>query len=330
MKKTTLFLFALWALSACGDAFFTKEDDSALATFDGFYKEVDTYFSFFPLLTIDFDSAYASNRALLQANPSRQELIDRLQEMINVLGDGHTNVFVPDMLRYDFVAKYPVNKLEQLQNYFNKSSNSNRAIEYGKIKGENIGYLRITSFGFSESSYTIIDQILSEFNGVNAIIIDVRSNGGGNSDNADLIMSRFNDQQRLMFRTRKRKGERNDFGAWLDVFTPVYEGTRFGGKVAVLTNRGCFSSTEWFVAGMRTMPQVTIVGDTTGGGSGRPLPRELPNGWAMRVSNTQAQLPEGQDYQFTGIYPDEPLWITQAQIDNNIDAILEKAIAILK
>ncbi|HAS44157.1 MAG TPA: hypothetical protein DCS93_27005 [Microscillaceae bacterium] len=330
MKKRLLLLVMVVGLSACGNLFFDKEDNSNLATFDAFYQEIDAHFSFFPLLTINFDSAYTSNRAILQSNPTRETLINRLQEMINVLGDGHTNVYIPQTIRYDFTAKFPVNKLESIDAYLDKSSNSSQVMVYGKIKNENLGYIDITTFGASESNYLLIDRILRDLTGVTGIIIDVRSNGGGNSKNADLIISRFNDQSRMMFRSRERVGKRDEFGAWVEGFTTIFEGTRFTGKVAVLTNRGCYSTTEWFIAGMRTIPQVTVVGDTTGGGSGRPLPRELPNGWAMRISNTQRQLPEGRDYQFSGIYPDVPVWISQAQIDNNIDAILEQAIAILK
>ncbi|OJJ22853.1 hypothetical protein BKI52_00445 [marine bacterium AO1-C] len=330
MKKILLLLIITAHLSACGNLFFTKEDNSSLATFDAFYQEIDTHFSFFPLLTINFDSAYASNRAILQANPNRSELINRLQEMLNVLGDGHTNVYTPDLLRYDFAEKFPVNKLVSIVEYIDRSSNSNRVIEYGKIKNENIGYIHISSFGANESIYLLIDKILSDLAGVNGMIIDVRSNGGGSSNNANLIISRFNDQSRFMFRSRQRIGKRDEFGAWVESFTPIFEGARFAGKVVVLTNRRCYSATEWFLAGMRTLPQVTIVGDTTGGGSGRPLPRELPNGWAMRVSNTQRQLPDGRDYQFSGIYPDVPLWISDADLDSNTDTILEAAINLLK
>jgi C-terminal processing protease CtpA/Prc len=71
------------------------------------------------------------------------------------------------------------------------------------------------------------------------------------------------------------------------------------------------------------------VGDTTGGGSAIPILRELPNGWILRISNSQLMLPSGTDFQNTGLYPQFPIWITSQDAENGIDTILEKAISIL-
>jgi C-terminal processing protease CtpA/Prc len=100
--------------------------------------------------------------------------------------------------------------------------------------------------------------------------------------------------------------------------------------VAVLTNRGSFSATEWFVLFMQLQANVTIVGDTTGGGGAVPISRELPNGWILRVSNTQTKLASGKVFQKSGIAPDVPVWITESDEQKNVDTILESAIALLK
>ena len=55
-------------------------------------------------------------------------------------------------------------------------------------------------------------------------------------------------------------------------------------KVVVLTNRHSYSATNDFVNSMRCFPNVTLVGDKTGGGSGLPFSSELPNGWGVRFS----------------------------------------------
>src|SRR5438045_9498089 len=62
---------------------------------------------------------------------------------------------------------------------------------------------------------------------------------------------------------------------------------QFKEKVTVLTNRYSFSATEDFIFMMTSFPNVTLIGDNTGGGSGsRPILKEMPNGWAYRVSTT--------------------------------------------
>ena len=52
----------------------------------------------------------------------------------------------------------------------------------------------------------------------------------------------------------------------------------------LLINRHSYSATNDFVNAMRYFPNVTLVGDKTGGGSGLPFSSELPNGWGVRFS----------------------------------------------
>ena len=311
-----------------------KADDPLLA-FDEFYSQVDTKFSFFSYLSQDFDSAFQINRNTLEENPSPEVLVEALQEMINLLGDGHSNVFLSSNAAISYTGwydQYPVNTLSDISGYFQNYIKVNQALEYGSLNN-NIGYIKVNTFSGSlpSSNYLEIDTILNEFENKVGIIIDVRSNGGGNSNNADTLISRFNDEPRLAFRARRREpSSRDSFGPWFEKLTDVHSGNRFLKPVAVLTNRRSFSSTEWFVSGMRTIPHVTIVGDTTGGGSGNPVFAPLPNGWSMRVSNTQKELPEGRDYQYEGIYPDIPVWVTTENSLAGIDTILERAIEAIR
>ena len=62
----------------------------------------------------------------------------------------------------------------------------------------------------------------------------------------------------------------------------------------LLTNRGTFSAANYFAAFMRTLPQVTQIGATTGGGGGIPFSSSLPNGWTIRFSACPMLDPDGQ------------------------------------
>jgi C-terminal processing protease CtpA/Prc len=77
---------------------------------------------------------------------------------------------------------------------------------------------------------------------------------------------------------------------------------------------------------MKVLPHVKIVGDTTGGGSGNPIVRILPNGFSYRIPRWQQVDANKTQYEGKGIYPDIPIWITEDDILNNRDAILERAI----
>ena len=58
-----------------------------------------------------------------------------------------------------------------------------------------------------------------------------------------------------------------------------------------------------FVAYMNVLPQVTIVGDTTGGGTGSPIFRELPNGWIYRLSTEYGETANNKLIDGKGIVP---------------------------
>ncbi len=328
-------ILVVFATLSCDTLFFEDTGNTPLETYDAFYQEVDRHFSFFPYLTEDFDSAYTANRVELENYPDDEHLVEVLSELVDFLKDGHTNVFTEsNTLSYTgWYSSFPLNQLPDISKYFSSYVVKNRTLEYGLLAGEDIGYIRIRTFSGSlpTSYYSDIDYVLSALSNTDAIVIDVRSNGGGHSNNADLITSRFNDASRFAFRSRLRTGEnRAGFSGWWEKYTEVHEGNRYLKPVVVLTNRLSFSSTEWFVASMRTIPHVTVLGDTTGGGSGNPVVRQLPNGWTMRVSNSQKELPEGRDYQYSGIYPDIPVWITPDDEHAGNDTILEAAIELVK
>lgn len=326
--KYLKFILLCFFLAGCDDAFFPEDESDAFFVYDTFYNEVDQHFSFFPYLTKDFDSAYQANRSLITTSPSN--LTDRLQALIDFLEDGHTNVILSESaLSFDFITQSPINRLETVGPYFDQMVNLNDIISYGFNQDLNLGYISINRFSGDNADFEEVDRAVQALQDTDGIVIDVRSNGGGSSFNADIITSRFNDEERFVFQIRRRNGGRDEFEEWIEITSDVFEGLRYLKPVTVLTNRGSYSATEWFVASIRTAPHVTIVGDTTGGGSGIPLPRDLPNGWEMRVSNSQTQLPDGTDYQFTGLFPDVPLWIPEADSTNGVDTILERAFDLL-
>ncbi|HJX70764.1 MAG TPA: S41 family peptidase [Bacteroidales bacterium] len=285
-----------------------------------------------PNLNLDWDSVYRVYKPQINNNMTDKQLFDVLAEMTYLLKDGHVNLYSKNEISnysgwYDIYPLNQINISRQLELVYVPSN----VILYSKISGHSIGYIYISSFSGEAENYEAIDEILEKFSNLKGIIIDVRSNGGGNSRNADLIASRFIDKERLVIKYRYCNGpEHTDFTRWYDYYLQPDSGNNFLKPVAVLTNRRCFSSTEWFLAEMDAIPHATIVGDTSGGGSGNPLIRQLPNGWMFRLSNSQNQLPEGRDFQYTGIYPDIPVWITPADSARGHDTILETAIDIIE
>ena len=80
---------------------------------------------------------------------------------------------------------------------------------------------------------------------------------------------------------------------------------------------------------MKSLPQVTIVGDVTGGGSGLPFTSELPNGWNVRFSSCPIRDADGFLTEF-GVAPDVQVNQTDEDTAKGRDTLLETAFLLLK
>jgi C-terminal processing protease CtpA/Prc len=89
-----------------------------------------------------------------------------------------------------------------------------------------------------------------------------------------------------------------------------------------------FSAGSVFTLCMRELPDVTIVGDTTGGGLGLPIGTELANGWQLRFSGTQILSAGSKCYEM-GVPPDVTIQMDATDEQNGIDSIIEKAVEII-
>ena len=103
---------------------------------------------------------------------------------------------------------------------------------------------------------------------------------------------------------------------------------RWHKPVCVLTNRSVYSAANAFAVWMHTLPNVSIVGDHTGGGSGLPMSSSLPNGWSVRFSACPMYDAQRQQTEF-GIPADVPAALTDEATAQGIDPIIETARKVL-
>ncbi len=74
---------------------------------------------------------------------------------------------------------------------------------------------------------------------------------------------------------------------------------------------------------MRELPQVTLIGDTTGGSSGNPASHELTGGWTYRVPRWIAYLVDGTVIEWNGIPPDIVLPTAALDFSGERDPVIE-------
>lgn len=310
---------------------------SPVYNFDTLWKEFDARYSFFMVKKINWDSLYTFYRAKINENTSTQELFNVMSSMLAQLRDGHVSLTTPvGSYSYNYYSKYPANFISTnaITPYLSKDygTTAEGMIRFGKIENT-LGYIYVGPSLTASSSSTIsaIDMIIDSLKNMKGIIVDIRNNVGGNDALGNIIASRFADASHIYSYTQFRNGSKHTD------FTPLAASTiapagkaQYLKPVAVLSNRRNYSSAEGTILMFRVLPNVTVIGDTTGGGSANPIVLTLPNSWSYRVSRWIQYTAEKEVFENKGLAPNIVCQISQTDFNNGRDAILEKAIQYLK
>ncbi|MDL2281923.1 S41 family peptidase [Parabacteroides sp. OttesenSCG-928-G06] len=302
--------------------------------FESLWKIIDEHYCFFEYKQIDWTEVYGRYAGRIDESMDEYALFDVLGEMLSELQDGHTNLISPfQVSRYwAWYEQYPANfSAELLSSYLGKSTEYHQTggVKYRTLAKGKVGYIYYGSFasGVSDSE---IDAIFDLFKECRGLIIDIRDNGGGALSNSDRIASRFPEEKTLVGYMQHKTGKaHNDFSDPYPVYLTPSDRTRWARPVIVLTNHRCYSAANNFVQKMRMLPQVTIMGDQTGGGSGFPFHSELPNGWSIRFSSSP-MLDENKQHTEFGIEPDIRIDITAEDYATGKDTLIEAAIRYLQ
>ena len=320
-----LMVFILVAGCAQQDEF----EKDQVGNFEALWTIMDEHYSFFDYKQVDWNQMHSRYRALVSNQMSDMELFDVCGDMLKELRDGHTNLIAShDVSRYWVWEQWPVNYNERIidQYYLNFDYKRASGIKY-QILTDNIGYMYYGSFSSSIGEGNL-DLILSYLATADGLIIDVRDNGGGLLTNVEKLVSRFIDERTLAgYICHKTGPGHNDLSEpYAYYFEPTRNHIHYLKPVVVLANRGSFSATNNFVSIMKSLGNVTVVGDTTGGGCGLPFTSELPNGWRVRFSSCPILDAKGQLTEF-GVAPD--VRVDMDPKDNTRDAILDTGISLL-
>ena len=332
MKKiyfiTITLLCTLCLCTACGDE--EQFDNTPRGNFEALWKAMDEHYCFFDYKQqsygLDWNEVHTRYSAQINNNMTQNQLFEVLASMLAELRDGHVNMYATfDQARYwNWKDDYPANVSDSLiKKYLGTDYKIASGLKYRKLD-DNIGYIRYASFSSAIGNGNI-DEVLFDLATCNALIIDIRGNGGGLLTMAERLAARFTDKEIVVGYMQHKTGKgHNDFSAMQQQTLKPSSGMRWHKPVMILTNREVYSAANEFVKYMKCCPDVTVVGDKTGGGAGMPFSSELPNGWAIRCSACPMYDKDKNCTEF-GIEPDIKVDLQQQDVNKGIDTIIETA-----
>lgn len=257
----------------------------------GTYEKIDDPMKFAEKLTEDLQSVSKDKHIRVRFSPEDSKRLIELEKNGNDKNDEkHWN----EMMKKE---NYGFKKVERLPG--------------------NIGYVDFRNFASPEYSRETVASVMKFLENTDAIIFDLRLNGGGDPAGVQLMCSylfnetpvhlnslyyRPTDETKEYWTLRKIDGKRMP-----DV--PVY----------VLTSKFTFSGAEEFSYNLKNLKRATIVGETTGGGAHPGGVKAINEGFSIFVPNGRAINPiTNTNWEGTGVSPDvnvkSELALEQAQI----------------
>ena len=205
-----------------------------------------------------------------------------------------------------------------------------RTIEVPTVESEmledNIGYIAITSFDdvTTEQFMTALDTLESQ--GMEALIVDLRNNGGGLVSSVCAILDRLLPEGLIVYTEDKYGNREEEFSDAENYFDK---------PMAVLVNGNSASASEIFAGAIKDYGIGTLVGTTTYGKGIVQKIYPLSDGTAVKLTVSKYYTPNGNNIHGTGIEPDVTVELSEdlmyeVEVPKEEDTQLQAAIEALK
>jgi hypothetical protein len=207
-----------------------------------------------------------------------------------------------------------------------------RRVNFGFEKVErlsgNVGYIDLRGFMDEESGAETVASAMNFLANTDALIFDLRQNGGGRPQMVALICSYLFSEQKVHLNDLYFRPANETTEFWTD---PKTLGKKYGETrpVYILTSNYTFSGAEEFAYNLKNLKRATIIGEVTGGGAHPGGRVKLSDHFGVFIPSGRAINPITKtNWEGTGVQPDIPVAKEQALKTAHLVAIktaMEKA-----
>jgi hypothetical protein len=255
----------------------------------------------FPEVAEKLQSQIRAHRSEYRAISDSNALAARLTEDLRAIGrDHHLEVAFGEELG---VQREPTPAEKQHARAFDLANG--HGIRSGRRLPGNIGYVDLAFFSPDSDAGTALAGAMQLVSGTEALILDLRRNGGGSGDTATALLSYFFEEPTQLSSIVERKnGQPLERQKWT---MPYVAGPRYLGKpVYVLTSRRTHSAAEACAYDLKNTHRATIVGERTAGDANSSTGEiALGYGFAALIPNGQTRSPiTHTNWEGTGVEPD--------------------------
>ena len=257
-------------------------------------QAIDQDYSYRDLKKIGWAKEIASRQAAFENARSANEFARLTAHLLRLADDAHVFVAAGEVQIGTSANSTPPNfNMRTLHQAVTGWTERAGGIITGKLNdggAGDIGYILFSQCTKQQADG--FDAAVDELKETKGLIIDARSNGGGDEDAAQRVAGRFIEKSAVYSKDRLREA-----GAWTGPFDrliePRKDAERYARPVVLLIGPKIASSAESFVLMMRYGAKAKLIGVATKGSSGRPMPHQLGNGVTVYLSSWEDQLPNG-------------------------------------
>lgn len=243
------------------------------------------------------------------------------EDLQSVSKDLHLKIrFEPERIAQENRVVSEEKKLEAEKKMAMQIAEINYGFTEAKILDGNIGYLNLRTFADTKYAEETATATMNFLSNTNAIIIDLRTNGGGVPSMMQLLSSYFFDETPVLlsdFYERKT-----------DTKTQLFSFAKVAGKrstnkpIYILTSKQTFSAAEAFAYTLKHLDKAVVVGEITAGGANRTKRINLNDEFTISVPYIKSIHPITKtNWEGKGVQPNIKTNENEAFVYAYIDAI---------